>query len=361
MILGGGPSGGKPRSQEEPAMARPLRIEFPGACYHVIQRGNFRFPVFGEERDRDLLLEKLAEFAERFRVRVRAYCVMVNHVHLYLQTEEANLSRFMQSFLTSFTVSYNLRHGSGGHVFQGRFKAYVVEEDSAYRDRVTRYIHLNPACIPSLREAHVEVRQAAIRDEAWSSYAAVIGLRSCPTWLDRVAVLAGFPGALAAKQKAYGAYVEQGLTEEFWEPATAAAAQTVIGSDRFVDRLRRGLTELSENLNLRREAGQHRALQAWVSLDDVLAAVARQYDCQPADLLRRHRRGDEARQVLLYLAAVCCHGRYSLTDLGQRLGGITVGAVCAGRYRLARRLAREQGLAARVRALQRELAGNVKV
>jgi hypothetical protein len=108
----------------------------------------------------------------------------------------------MQSFLTSFTISYNLRHDSSGHVFQGRFKAFVVEEDSAYRDRVTRYIHLNPGHIPSLREAPVEVRQAAVRDEAWSSYGAVIGLRLCPPWLDRGAVLAGFTGGLAAKQKA---------------------------------------------------------------------------------------------------------------------------------------------------------------
>jgi REP element-mobilizing transposase RayT len=341
-------------------MARPLRIEFPGACYHVVQRGNFRFPVFGEDRDRELLLEKLVEFAERYRVHVRAYCVMVNHVHLYLQTEEANLSRFMQSFLTSFTVSYNLRHGSGGHVFQGRFKAFVVEEDSAYRDRVTRYIHLNPACIPSLREAGVEVRQAALRDGAWSSYGAVTGLRRCPKWLDRTAVLAGFPGALAAKQKAYAAYVEQGLTEDLWEPSAAAAAQTVIGSDRFVDRLRRALTELAENANLRREAGQQRALQAWVSLEDVTAAVARHYDCDPEALLRRHRRGGDARQVLLYLAATCCRGRYTLTEIGQRLGGLTVGGLCAGRYKLAQRLRRDRRLARAVRTVQQGLAAKVR-
>jgi len=341
-------------------MARPLRIEFPGACYHVVQRGNFRFPVFGEKRDRELLLEKLGEFAERYRVHPRAYCVMSNHVHLYLQTEEPNLSRFMQSFLTSFTVSYNLRHGCGGHVFQGRFKSFVVEEDSAYRDRVTRYIHLNPACIPSRRQAAVEVRQAALRDERWSSYGAVIGLRRCPKWLDRAAVLAGFPGALAAKQQAYAAYVEQGLTEDLWEPAAAAAAQTAIGSDRFVDRLRRALTGLAEDVNVRREAMQQRALQAWVSLEDVTAAVSTQYGCDAPDLLRRYRRGDEARQVLQYLAATCCRGRYTLTEIGQRLGGLTVGGLCAARYKLARRLRRDPGLASAVRAIRHELAAKLK-
>jgi len=100
-------------------MARPLRVELPGACYHVINRGNFRFPVFHEDRDRELILEKLVDFSERFGVHVRAYCVQINHFHCYLQADEANLGRFMQSFLTSFSVSYNRRHGTSGHVFQG--------------------------------------------------------------------------------------------------------------------------------------------------------------------------------------------------------------------------------------------------
>ena len=117
-------------------MARPLRIEFPGACYHVINRGNFRFPVFSESRDRELILEKLVDFAERFQIRVRSYCVQVNHFHCYLQTAEANLGRFMQSFLTSFTVSYNRRHQTSGHVFQGRYKALWVDNRGAGRGPV---------------------------------------------------------------------------------------------------------------------------------------------------------------------------------------------------------------------------------
>ena len=90
-------------------------------------------------------------------------------------------------------VSYNRRHGTSGHVFQGRHEAFLVQEASQYCDQVSRYIHLNPACIPSLRDAEVGVRQRAIRACPWSSYGAVIGLRRCPRWLDRRAVLAGFP------------------------------------------------------------------------------------------------------------------------------------------------------------------------
>ena len=130
-------------------MARPLRVEYPGACCHLINRGNLRFPIFLEERDRELVLSKLVEVADRFAVRVRSYCVQINHFHLYAQTEEANPSRFRQSFLPSFTVSCNRRHRSSGHVFRGRYKAFVVEDAGSYGAEVSRYIHLNPVCIPS--------------------------------------------------------------------------------------------------------------------------------------------------------------------------------------------------------------------
>ena len=96
-------------------MARPLRIEFPGACYHVICRGNFCFPLFADDEDKSLVLERLVEFADDFSVRIRACCVMVNHIHCHLKTEEANLGRYVQSFLTSFCVSYNRRHHTSGH------------------------------------------------------------------------------------------------------------------------------------------------------------------------------------------------------------------------------------------------------
>ena len=336
-------------------MARPLRVEFPDACYHVICRGNFRFPVLREEGDRELLLERLVKYAEIFRVRVRAFCLMVNHFHGYVQTEEANLGRFMQSFLTSFTVSYNRRHHTSGHVFQGRYKAFLVEEDRAYASQVSRYIHLNPVRIPSLDGAPIEVLQRQIRECPWSSYGAVIGLRRCPKWLRRDDILRRWGSTLKERQGGYARYVEQGLTDGMWDPWEAAAAQTIIGSDSFVDRIRRGLTDLAENVNIRSESGQRRNLQAWCCLADVKAAVAEGYDCREQDLLRRHSRNNEARQVLLYLAATHCRGRYTLSDLGLELGPITVGALSRARGLMAGRIRQSEALKARVSAIETSL------
>ena len=336
-------------------MARPLRVEFPDACYHVICRGDLRFPVLGEERGRELLLERLVEYAEIFRVRVRAFCLMVNHFHGYVQTEEGNLGRFMQSFLTSFTVSYNRRHRTSGHVFQGRYKAFLVEEDRAYAPQVSRYIHLNPVRIPSLDGASVEVLQREIRVCPWSSYGAVIGLRRCPKWLRRDDILRHWGGTLKEQQTAYARYVEQGLTEDMWDPWEAAAAQSIIGSDSFVDGIRRGLTDLAENVNVRSESQQRRKLQAWCSLGEVKAAVAGEYGCDEGELLRRHSRNNEARQVLLYMAATHCRGRCTLSDLGLELGPITVGALSGARGLMADRIRESHVLRARVSSVEARL------
>ena len=342
-------------------MARPLRMEFPGACYHVICRGNFRFPVFREDRDRELILRRLVDFSERFLVRIRSYCVMVNHLHVYARTEEANLGRFMQSFLTSFTVSYNRRHHTSGHVFQGRYKAFLVQDDSSYRDEVTRYIHLNPGCIPSLMDAPIDARQRVIREYRWSSYGAAIGLRRCPRWLDRQAVLHGFPGArLRERQQTYARFVEQGLTAELWDPRAAAVAQTVIGNDSFVDRVRRAVASVSDKASVRRECGQQEKLLAWCGLRDVVLAVSEGYGLAPAELLRRWSRNNEARQVLLYLAVERCRGRYSATELAHRLGRISISGLGKAHDRVETRMERDPALRERVRHVQQRLGTESK-
>jgi len=202
-----------------------------------------------------MLVDRMAHFAALFRVRIRAYCVMINHAHIHVKANEANLGRYMQSFLTSYTARHNHRHGNCGHVFQGRYKAFLVEDHRVWRSRCTRYIHLNPARIPSLADACVDARREAVREYAWSSFGAVLGLRRRPDWLDRDAVLRGWGETAAERRVAYARFVDEGLVEDIDDPLEAAAAGALIGGERFVDRMRRALTNLSENVNVRRESG----------------------------------------------------------------------------------------------------------
>ena len=341
-------------------MPRPLRLEFPDACYHVICRGNARLPIFRDDADKELFVDRMVHFAELFRVEVRAYCVMVNHVHVHLRTREAHLGAFMRSFLTSFTSMYNHRHHSCGHVFQGRYKAFVVEDSKAYVAKVTQYIHLNPVRVRSLAGKPPAVRHDAALHCPWSSYGQIMGIRRCPSWLHRDAVLKGWGECLGERRGAYRAAMESQMLGGIVDPMEEAAARAVLGSERFTDRLRRGLNDLKENLDLRRESSQHRRLSAWHSLESVVAAVGTAYGSGAEELLRRHNRNCEARQVLLYLAATLCRGRYTLAELGQRLGPVSLAAVSNARAKVARRILGDQEMRARVEAIALNLRSHNK-
>ena len=141
-------------------MARPVRIEYPGAVYHIISRGNNRAAVFRDDHDRKRYLEKLSLYCEEKEVDLLAYCLLTNHVHLLLETPKGNLSKMMQPFQTSYTVYFNKRHQRSGHVFEQRYKAFLVDKDN-YLLEVTRYIHLNPVAAGIVERP---------RDYRWSSY-----------------------------------------------------------------------------------------------------------------------------------------------------------------------------------------------
>jgi putative transposase len=155
-------------------MARPLRLEFPGALYHVTCRGDRREPIYRDDDDRRMHLNVLAQAMDRFDAKVLAYCLMGNHFHLVLQTRQANLSRLMRHLNGVYTQSFNRRHGLVGHLFKGRFKAILVDRD-AYLLALCRYVERNPVAARLVR---------AVDDWPWSSYAANVGTAPAADWLD---------------------------------------------------------------------------------------------------------------------------------------------------------------------------------
>jgi putative transposase len=334
-------------------MARPLRIEYPGAVYHVLSRGVGRRDIFQQDGDYRSFLEKLAENTGDFRVKIRSYCLMTNHFHLYLQTEEANLSKFMQSLLTSYAALKNRRDRRLGHLFQGRFKAHLVDAEG-YGNALSRYIHLNPVRVKRVKPLPIEERQRLLRTYPWSSYAAGIGLCACPAWLDRAALLLTWGATPKEKQEHYSRYVEEGLMREIEDPVAAAAAQCIIGGDDFVDWVRRTYLNVSERTNLRRDQTQAVTLRGWVSSAELQRLVAEAYGCPPESLLPRYQHGNEARQVLVYLAAKYCRGRHSLVEISEWLN-ISIGGLTAGRRICGRRQQADRGFRQRVQAIEAHL------
>jgi putative transposase len=154
-------------------MSRPLRIEFAGAVYHVMARGNARETIFLDDEDRESFVANLGRVAGRFDWRVWAWCLMGNHYHLLVETLKPTLSRGMREVNGVYTQGFNRRHGRVGHVLQGRYKAVVVDKDS-YLIELSRYVVLNPVRAGLVADAG---------DWRWSSYAAVMGKARAPDWL----------------------------------------------------------------------------------------------------------------------------------------------------------------------------------
>ncbi len=166
------------------AMARPIRIEYENAAYHVTARGNERRAIFRDDKDRTCFLQTLEQAAGRFGLVIHAYCLMPNHYHLLLQTPQANLSQGMGWLQTTYAVRFNRRHRRSGHLYQGRFKAHLVEED-AYAGRLVLYVHLNPVRRGNKGDVIPVGRRKDLSRYRWSSHRAYCGQGKVPDWLSR--------------------------------------------------------------------------------------------------------------------------------------------------------------------------------
>lgn len=217
-------------------MARPLRIEYPDAYYHVTSRGNEQKEIFKSRRDREKFLSYLESAAERYGAVIHVFCLMSNHYHLLLETPEGNLSQIMRHVNGAYTTYFNVKRKRSGHLFQGRYKAILIEADE-YATELSRYIHLNP----------VKVGIVAKPEEyEWSSYRQYTGLTGAQAWLKTGFILGFFKN-----KDAYRQYVEDVIHQETANPLKGAIAGTILGSANFVKKVTRawlGETKTDRNL-----------------------------------------------------------------------------------------------------------------
>ncbi|MBC7220207.1 transposase [Candidatus Bipolaricaulota bacterium] len=266
-------------------MARPLRLEYAGALYHLTSRGNAREAVFCDDADRRSFLDTLSDVVARHRWICHAYCLMDNHYHLVVETPEGSLSRGMQLLNGVYTQWFNRRHDRIGHLFQGRFKSILVEKDS-YLLELARYVVLNP-----VRAGLVRVP----RDWPWSSYRATAGYIEPPAYLTVDWILAQFDSDWERAVRAYRRFVHQGRGVRVWDELQAG---WVLGRPSFVESLRPRLQQKP----LTPEYRQRERLAARPSLDELFAGVT--------DRATRDERIHEAVRV---------HG-YTLTEVGAHVG-----------------------------------------
>ena len=206
-------------------MARPLRIEYAGAVYHLTTRGNERRAIFKDNQDRELFLDTLKKVIDRYHWLCHAYCFMDNHYHLVVETPDGNLSKGMRQLNGIYTQAYNRRHRRVGHLFQGRYKAILVDKESHLLE-VCRYVVLNPVRAKRLEE---------VGKWRWSSYGGTAGLAKPHRVLTADWVLGQFGQKKATAQKRYREFVQEGIGGE--RIHEAVTAQSLLGREDFVEKL----------------------------------------------------------------------------------------------------------------------------
>jgi len=211
-------------------MARQLRIEYPGAFYHVTSRGNQKQPVFFSPWDKARFLDCLDEAHEKLDALVHSYCLMENHYHLMLETRQANLSKIMHVINTSFTVYLNKRYKRVGHLFQGRYKAVLIEAET-YAQELSRYIHLN-----ALRAGIVKRPE----DHPWSSLREYLGQREPPRWLETSFVLGLFGDDTDDARLQYAGFISSALNTNIPNPFKNknGGSPAILGSKGFLERIK---------------------------------------------------------------------------------------------------------------------------
>ena len=261
-------------------MARPLRLDVPGAVYHVTARGNERRAIFRDDEDRHDYLSRLAFYREKFGFRLLAYCLMTNHIHLAIRRGASALSRVMASLHSSYTQSFNRRHRRVGHLFQGRYKSFLVQEDR-YLQALIRYIHQNPVRAGIVGKA---------ADYPWSSDR-FFRCEQPPSWLDVDDVLASFGPTRRSALRRYLALVDGTTPADSEYEAIRAVDQVVKGDELFA------LTRFEQ-------VGELTPPLRGLSEDRVIDAVSRVTGVPLEDLLGSTKRGavSTARHLAAYVA-----------------------------------------------------------
>ena len=215
-------------------MARPLRIEFEGALYHITARGDRREPIYEDNKDRESFLDVLGKVIERFNWICHAYCLMTNHYHLVIETPDGNLSNGMRQLNGVFTQLSNRRHKRNGHLFQGRFKSILVDQN-AYLLELTRYVVLNP-----VRAGMVD----AADEWPWSSYRSMLGKGTAPSWLAVESLLSQFDTNNTKAPQWYQRFVSEGIGQEnVW---ANLQQQIYLGDKAFVKRMQQKLKKVDK-------------------------------------------------------------------------------------------------------------------
>ena len=292
-------------------MGRPLRIQYPGALYHITSRGNERSKIFIDDSDRIEFLEILEDYHERYGILIHSYVLMDNHYHLVMETPRGNLLKVMHGINGGYTGFFNRKYGRSGHLFQGRYKGIIVEKES-YLLQLSRYVHLNPvrARIVTKPEKYV-----------WSSYGGYINKSKLVKWVEYTWVLSGFGRNNKEAMKKYKEFVDEGLKGGLENPFKNVYGQVVLGGEKLKEKVK----TLLKGQHLSDEIVERKRFGVSFDVEDVVREVAREFGESEEAIKRKGSRDNRARKVAIYI--VKRYSGLSNEKIAKIFGGIHYSAV----------------------------------
>lgn len=316
-----------------------MRIEYPGALYHITSRGNEKKDIFLKDKDRKKFLSILTNYHDRYRVLVHCYALMKNHYHLVLETPLANLLKVMHGINSAYTGYFNREYRRVGHLFQGRYRAIVVDRE-AYLLELSRYVHLNPV-------------RAGIVDKPekyrWSSYLGYIRKQEARPWVEYGLVLSECADRPERSRREYKRYVERGREEDGGSPLSEVYGQVLLGTEEFIEKLK----GLVRGKGVGEEIVQRSLLKERPRAAEIVQSVAERYGEEP-EALRRRGRNKEARKVAIYVMKRS--SGLGNRDIAKQFGGLHYSAVTKTCERLEIEMKNNEAL----RRVVQEIMSNVK-
>jgi REP element-mobilizing transposase RayT len=328
-------------------MARALRIQYPGAYYHVTCRGNDRKRIFGDDKDRSEFLKLLENSLDVYRVNLYSYVLMSNHFHFLIQTPTGNLSEFMRHFNVCYTGYYNYRHSRSGHLYQGRYKSFLVDVDN-YLLEVSRYLHLNVVRVHNLKTASLDEKINLLESYKWSSLPGYISKKKTEKFVKYGLIL-----SMAGSRVNYYKFILEGLNKDIKDPFRGIKDGGILGGDKFLKKIKKEYLEYGSS----REQPIYRELKSGtINPEDLIAEVAKYFNIKKEEFLIKQ--GDGIKRGILG-ELLYKYSELKQKDIGKILGNIDYSAVSKLRIRLKKKMEENGEIKKQFKELERKIIGKL--
>jgi putative transposase len=328
-------------------MARPLRIQFENAYYHVTCRGNSGQEIFSDHGDRSTFLDLLGRSSDIYQTEILAYVLMTNHFHLFVKTPLGNLQEFMRHFNISYTSYFNWKHDRRGHLYQGRYKSFLVDGDH-YLQEVSRYIHLNPIRVRLRSGMSLDEKKKYLRNYRWSSYSGYLSKGGREGFLQVGEVLGYFGGDTAKGRRKYEGFVIGGLSGEMTNPLERGKGHGIVGASEFIEKIKgQYIRSTAES----RELPAVKRILAQVEPKRVIRETSEVFEVEREELLKKGYKG-VARGVLMEM--LYRYGGLNQREIGEWMG-IDDSAVSVMRKRLSVLQEKDRILSTGIERVKRQL------